>query len=199
MDKYDNDPVRFLQYVYTSINNVCNQIKKLELSWLQLTDNASIESVIYKLVKEISDSQISICLVLDDYHNIDQSTIHKIIESLIGGLPANLKIVISTRVDLPFPIARLRVDNNISELRIKDLSFTENETTKLFNEIMKFGLSAEEINLFQNRSEGWIAGLQLAALSLNTTPDKKSFIQAFAGDDRHVIDYLVEEVLETPA
>jgi LuxR family maltose regulon positive regulatory protein len=134
-------------------------------------------------------------LVLDDYHAIDTDKIHKIIELLLDYLPAHIHLVITTRVDPPLPLARLRVGNQLTELRAADLCFTVDETTQFFNRIMNLKLSGHDISVLESRTEGWIAGLQLAGLSMQGREDIPSFIKTFAGDDRHVVDYLAEEVL----
>jgi len=150
--------------------------------------------VLISLIKEISDIPSDLMLVLDDYHSIDTEEIHKIVELLLDFLPAHIHLVIATRVDPPLPLARLRVGNQLTELRATDLCFTVDETTLFYNK-MKLELSSHDISILESRTEGWIAGLQLAALSMHGVGDIPAFIKTFAGDDRHIVDYLTEEVL----
>ncbi len=196
LDKGDGDPVSFMNYFFAALKKIELNISETTFSWMQFAEQPPIESILMNLIKEISNTPQKIVLVLDDYHAIDTIKVHKIVESLLNQLPSQLHIIIATRVDPPFPLARLRANNQLNELRAVDLSFTLSETTAFFNEVMNLGLTSEEIALFEERNEGWIAGLQLAALSLQTQKDSQNFIRAFAGDDRHIADYLVEEVLK---
>jgi len=136
-------------------------------------------------------------LVLDDYHLIDDLAIHQAMRFLLDHLPARLHLVLITREDPPFPLPQLRVRRQMIELRAKDLRFTTAEISEFFRHTAGgVHLTAADIAVLERRTEGWIAGLQLAALSLQNMADPDEFIKAFAGDDRYVVDYLIAEVLE---
>jgi len=195
LDKGDNDPVHFIHYLIAALQSFDKNLGKTALSMLQSPQQPPIESVLTNLIREITDIPNDFVLVLDDYHSIDAKQVHTAVEFLIDHLPPQMSLVIATRVDPPLPLARLRVSNQLSELRANDLSFATNETTTFFNKVMSLDLSSDEIDIFETRTEGWIAGLQLAALSMQTHKDIPAFIKTFAGDDRHIVDYLAEEVL----
>lgn len=194
LDKGDNDPKHFIHYLIAALKTIDVNIGKDTLSVLQSTQQPAIEPVMLHLIKEISSTPGKLALVLDDYHSIDTEEIHKNVELLLDYLPAHIHLMIATRVDPPLPLARLRISNQMTELRTSDLSFTLDETTLFYNK-MKLELSSRDISILESRTEGWIAGLQLAALSMKEIEDIPSFIKTFMGDDRHVVDYLVEEVL----
>jgi len=203
LDKSDNDPLQFLNYIIASLQGVETNIGKSTLSILKSPHPPPMESLLTVLINEITsflDSQTSLSetglvLVLDDYHVIDSKSIHKALTFLLDHLPPQMHLIIVTRADPPLPLARLRARNQLTELRATDLGFTDVETTLFFNKIMRLGLSANDIALLQSRTEGWIAGLQLAALSMQGRENLAHFIKSFTGDDRLIVDYLAEEVL----
>jgi len=195
LDKGDNDSVHFITYLVAAFQRLEASIGKTVLPMLQSPQPPEVGSIIRGLISEIADFPDDFMLVFDDYHSIDTEEIHKIIELLLDYLPAHIHLVIATRVDPPLPLARLRVGNQLTELRAADLCFTVDETTQFFNRIMNLKLSGHDISVLESRTEGWIAGLQLAGLSMQGREDIPSFIKTFAGDDRHVVDYLAEEVL----
>lgn len=195
LGKGDSYPVHFINYLVAALQNIDVDIGKAALSMLQSPQQPPIESIMTNLIKEITDIPYDFVLVLDDYHSIDKANIHKIVEFLLDRLPPQIRLVIATRVDPPLPLARLRVRNQLTEFRAYDLCFTVDETSIFLNKMMNLGLSSNEISILESRTEGWIAGLQLAALSMQGRKDIPSFIKTFAGDDRHIVDYLAEEVL----
>ena len=195
MDKGDGDSVKFIHYLIAAFQKFDANIGRTLLSILQSPQLPEIESLVTDLIKELTDLPSDLVLVFDDYHSIDTEEIHKIVELLLDYLPTHVHLVIATRVDPPLPLARLRVSNQLTEMRAIDLCFTADETTLFFNKIMNLKLSNHDISILESRTEGWIAGLQLAALSMQGREDVSSFIKTFAGDDRHVVDYLAEEVL----
>jgi LuxR family transcriptional regulator, maltose regulon positive regulatory protein len=195
LDKSDNDFAHFIQYFVASLKPIKASIGKSALSVLQSPQKPGIESITITLIKEISDIPNDLVIIFDDYHAIDNQEIHKIVELLLDYLPMHIHFVMATRVDPPLPLARLSVNNQLTQLRTVDLCFTPDEITLFFNTVMNLGLSNSDISILDSRTEGWVAGLQLAALSLQGYGDVSSFIKTFAGDDRHVVDYLVEEVL----
>ncbi len=195
LDKGDNDFVQFINYLVAALKSIEASLGRTALSMLQSPQLPEIKSIMINLIKEMSDISNDLALVFDDYHVIDTEEIHKIIELLLDYLPAHIQLVIATRVDPPLTLARLRASNQLTELRTADLCFTADETTLFFNKIMNLELSSNEISILESRTEGWIAGLQLAALSMQGREEVSSFIKMFAGDDRYIVDYLVEEVL----
>src|SRR5436309_2590424 len=154
-----------------------------------------IEAVLTSLLNALIQLPTETVLVLDDYHLIEADSIHDALTYLVEHLPANVHLVIASRSDPLLPLARLRVRNALTELRAANLRFTAEETTAFLTEVMGLPLSAEQVAALQARTEGWIAGLQLAALSLQGREDVAGFIAVFTGSHRYVVDYLVEEVL----
>ena len=155
-----------------------------------------IESILTALLNEITTFPDNFILVLDDYHVIDSKPIDHALTFLLEHLPPQMHLVITTREDPNLPLARLRARGQLTELRAADLRFTPAEAAEFLNQVMGLNLSAEDIAALETRTEGWIAGLQLAALSTRGREDVHGFIRAFAGDNRYIVDYLVEEVLQ---
>ena len=195
LDKSDNDPVQFLRYLIAGLNGIEPSIGKGAIELLKSGQRPPIESIFSGLIQEICEIADDIVLVLDDYHWIDAEKVHTLVKNLLDYLPPHIHLIISSRMDPPLPLARLRVNDQLSELRTDDLCFSAEETVVFLNETLNLQLSNSDISLLISRTEGWIAGLQLAALSIQGHDDPTSFISNFAGDDRHIVDYLVEEVL----
>ncbi len=161
---------------------------------LESPGGTPITTVLTSLLNDLAASDVEIVLVLDDYHVVHAPEIHEAMAFLVDHLPRQLRLVIATRSDPPLPLARLRARGELAEVRAADLRFTEQETAAYFG-VMGLRLSAGEVTTLDGRTEGWVAALQLAALSLQGREDSAGFIEGFAGDDRHVVDYLVEEVV----
>ena len=195
LDKSENDPVQFIHYLIAAVQNSYPKIGEAALSQLQSSQRPPVESILISLIQDFSGLSDELIIVLDDYHSIDADSIHQLIRTLLDYLPVQVHLTISSRVDPPLPLARLRVNQQLSELRTNDLCFTEAEIAVFFNQTLNLQLTSGDISILESRTEGWIAGLQLAALSMQGRPDITSFINTFAGDDRHIVDYLVEEVL----
>jgi LuxR family maltose regulon positive regulatory protein len=203
LDEGDNDPVRFLVYFVTAVQTIWTDVGAGILDTLQSPQPPPIESMLTALINEIAvnsddparTSSHRFALVLDDYHVVEAQPIHAALNFLIDNLPPQMHLVITTREDPPLPLARLRAGGQMTELRAGDLRFTEAETATFLNHTMGLGLIPGDVAALEARTEGWIAGLQLAALSLREQADRTDFIQSFAGDDRLVMDYLVGEVL----
>ena len=194
LDKGDNDPVYFIKYVIAALQRVEPKVGEGTLPLLQ-SPQQPFDAIIINLIQEIEDVPNDFVLALDDYHSIDTEKIHQLVEFLIDRMPPQMHLVLVTRVDPNMPLARLRVRNQLNEFRVSDLSFTMDEAALFFNKMMNLGLSDQDIAILEARTEGWISGLQLAALSMQGRGDISGFIKAFAGDDRHIVDYLAEEVL----
>ena len=196
LDPSDNDPAFFWAYVITALRTVEAGVGESALSLLQSPQPPPVESLLGTLLNEISAISHGFVLVLDDYHLIDAQPIHQGIAFLLDHLPRQMQLIIASRADPPLPLARLRGRRELTELRASDLRFTPDEAAAFLNEVMGLELSAEEVAALEARTEGWISGLQLAALSMQGRDDVAGFITAFTGDDRYIVDYLVEEVLQ---
>ena len=198
LDKGDNDPSRFLVYFIAALRMVREELGETGLAMLQSPQLPPVESVLTTLINEIAvaSGQGQFALVLDDYHTIKSQSIHNALTFLLDHLPPQMHLVIATRADPPLPLPRLRVQGELTELRITDLRFNDDEVAAFFNKVMDLGLSTDDIAALASRTEGWAAGLQVAALSLQGREDATSFIQAFTGSNRYILDYLVVEVLQ---
>jgi len=199
VDKGDNDALHFLTYVILGLASLEAGTGKAALTMLQSPQPPPIEPILINLLNDINRISTDFALVLDDYHLVDDRPIHDMIAFLLENLPEQMHLIIATRADPPLPLARLRSQNLLTELRAADLSFTGDETVNLFNQIQELKLSARDIQLIEKRTEGWVAGLQLAALSLRGRKDPSGFIKGFKGDNRYIADYLTEEVLSHQA
>jgi len=198
----DNDPARFLTYLVASLQMVEAGIGSGTLAASQIPQPVPVEELLAALVNQINAIPGSLVLVLDDCHLITAQAVHDALTFLLEHLPANLHLVIATRADPPLPVARLRGRGQLTELRQADLCFTLDEAAVFLNTCMGLGLSADDVATLGSRTEGWIAGLQMAALALQARAstrgqeDVAGFIRTFTSSDRHILDYLVEEVLQ---
>jgi LuxR family maltose regulon positive regulatory protein len=197
LDAADNDPVRFWAYVLTALNMVQPGIGDDALALLRAPQPPPIEAILTPLLNALAIAAHDLVLVLDDYHVIEAEPVHAAVAFVLDHLPPRLHLVISTRADPPLPLARLRAQGGVTELRAADLSFTPDEAAAFLTVALGVALPAEAIAALEARSEGWIAALQLAALSVQgrTREQIEDFIAAFTGSNRYIADYLVEEVL----
>jgi LuxR family maltose regulon positive regulatory protein len=195
LDERDNEPARFLIYFISALQTISANLGTELLNVLQSAQPSPIESILTALLNEIAAIPDDFIFVLDDYHLTDAEPIDEALSFVVEHLPAQMHLVITTREDPALPIPRLRARNRLIELRAADLRFTPLEAAEFLNQVMDLELSAEDVAALETRTEGWIAGLQLAALSMKGNRDIAGFIQAFAGDHRYIVDYLVEEVL----
>lgn len=196
LDEGDNDPTRFLMYFVTALQKVTADLGKGLLSEIQSPQPPPTETILTALLNEMSGIADPFTLVLDDYHVLDSNPIDKALTFLIEHSPPQMHLVIATREDPQLPLARLRARGQLSELRAIDLRFTASEAAAFLKQVMGLHLSLDDIDALEARTEGWVAGLQLAALSLQGQQDVSLFIREFAGDHRYIVDYLVEEVLQ---
>ena len=194
LDSGDNDPARFLAYLIAALQQVDNHIGEHTQQMLQSPQPLPAEVVLTALINEIAIVTEPFTLVLDDYHLIKALPIHQRLDFLVEHQPALMHLVIITREDPPLPLARLRVRGQMIEIRQDNLRFSVDECATLLNQIIGLNLSLENIAALERRTEGWIAGLQLAALSMRGRDDHTGFIQAFTGSSHYVLDYLIEEV-----
>ena len=196
LDEGDNDPARFLAYMIAALRTIEANIGKGALSALQSPQPPPTEAVLTSLINEVTAIPDRIIFILDDYHLIESSPVDDALSFLLEHLPPQMHLVIATRDDPHLPLARLRARGQLTELRATDLRFSSAEAAEFLNQVMGLDLSAEDIAALETRTEGWIAGLQLAAISMQGRKDASSLIKSFTGSHRFVLDYLIEEVLE---
>ncbi|HKQ08075.1 MAG TPA: LuxR C-terminal-related transcriptional regulator [Blastocatellia bacterium] len=199
LDEGDNDPAQFLAYLAAALQAVAANIEKAVAGMLQSPQPPPTEAILTALLNEISAIPDGFVLILDDYHVIDAEAIDRALAFLVEHLPPQMHVVIATREDPQLPLARLRARGQLTELRVADLRFTPSEAAEFLNQTMGLKLSAEDVAALEARTEGWIAGLQLAAISLQGHKDAAGFIKSFTGSHHFVLDYLVEEVLQQQA
>jgi LuxR family maltose regulon positive regulatory protein len=195
LDERDGDFARFMAYLAAALQTMKEGVGVKLLAALQSSQQVPAESVLTSLVNDINAMRDDFILVLDDYHAIDARSVDDALAFLLEHAPPQMHLVIATREDPNLPLARWRARGQLTELRAADLRFTAAEAAEFLNKTMGLDLAEEDITALENRTEGWIAGLQLAALSLRGRPDTAGFIQAFTGSHRFVLDYLLEEVL----
>jgi LuxR family maltose regulon positive regulatory protein len=196
LDEGDNDPACFLTYLVAALQTIGPNIGAGALAVLQSPQPPSTESILRTLLNEITTIPDNFILVLDDYHVIEAKPVNQALTFLLEHLPPQIHLVIATREDPPLPLALLRARGQLTELRAADLRFTPTEAADFLNQVMGLNLAVEDITALEARTEGWITGLQLAAISMRGYPDTASFIRSFTGSHHFVLDYLVEEVLQ---
>ena len=197
LDEADSNPTRFLTYLVAALQTLAPKLGEGVLEVFQAASSQpTTESILTALLNEITTIADPFLLVLDDYHVIDSRAVDDALTFLVEHLPPRMQLVITTREDPALPIPRLRARRQLIELRAADLRFTPSEAAEFLDQVMGLNLSAEDLASLEDRTEGWIAGLQLAALSMRGHQDVPGFIRAFAGDHRYIVDYLVEEVLQ---
>ncbi len=196
LEPEDNEPVRFLSYVIVALQTLDSHIGTTALALLQMPQPAPPETVVALLTNDlVIHDRGDFALVLDDYHVITAEPIHRALTSLVEHLPPQMHLLIATRADPPLPLARLRARGQLTELRAAELRFRAAEASAFLEEVMGLHLAPEDVATLQTRTEGWIAGLQLAALSLQGRATVSAFLPAFTGSHHFVLDYLSEEVL----
>ena len=196
LDQGDNDPALFWAYFIAALQTVQPGVVESALSPLHSPQPPPIETFLTTLINDINAIEHDFSLILDDYHVIDSQPIHAGIAFLLDHLPPQMHLVIASRADPPLPLSRLRGHGELTELRAADLRFTFDEAAAFLRQAVGVDLSAGDVKALETRTEGWVAGLQLAALSMQGRDDVSRFITAFTGDDRYIVDYLVEEVLQ---
>ncbi|MBI5033870.1 MAG: AAA family ATPase [Chloroflexi bacterium] len=194
LDQEDNDPVRFVAYLLAALQNANPAIGTTVQAMMQSPQPPPSQVLLTALINDIAAVPKDLFLVLDDYHFIHTLAIHQQLAFLLDHQPSQMHLVVVSREDPPLPLARLRARGQILEIRQNDLQFTEDETADLMRRGMKIELSREDVAALHQRTEGWIAGLQLACLFLRNHLDAHQFIESFTGSNRFVLDYLLEEV-----
>ncbi len=195
LDEGDSDLTRYLTYLIAALRTITKNVGEGVLGLLDPPQPPAIEAILTSLLNEITTIQDDFTLVLDDYHLIEAKQVDEAVAFLIEHLPPQMHLLIATREDPQLPLARYRARGQLAELRVTDLRFTPAEAADFLNQVMGLHLPAEDIAALEKRTEGWIAGLQLAALSMQGHQDTASFIKSFTGSHHFVMDYLVEEVL----
>lgn len=195
LDEDDNDPARFIGYWLGAFQQVDKGIGKDIWSLLDTPHLPPINGLLDELLNDLATIETPIVLVLDDYHVITNLQIHEALEYFINHQPEQVHLVITTREDPPLPLARLRARGQLTEIRARDLRFTPEEARRFLDLSLNLSLTEEALHTLDERTEGWAAGLQLAALALQHQADPATFIETFRGSHRYVLDYLAEEVI----
>jgi LuxR family maltose regulon positive regulatory protein len=195
LDAGDNDPARFLRYLVAAIQTIAHEVGEAAQALLRPPQLPRLEAALSLLINDLCSLPDHLVIVLDDYYLIDVPDIHQAVTFLLDHLPSQIHLLIATRIDPPLPLARWRSRGQLVEVRAAHLGFTPDEATVFLNEAMGLKLSADDIAAIEARTEGWAAGLRLAALSVQDREDVQGFVSAFTGSHHYIADYLVEEVL----
>ncbi|MHB1138887.1 MAG: LuxR C-terminal-related transcriptional regulator [Microthrixaceae bacterium] len=195
LDRRDDDPTRFWTYVVAAIGAAVPDVGG-DAASLLASPGAPLDAVVATLINDLETASRDVVLVLDDYHLVQSAEVHDSVAFLLEHLPARFRLVITTRADPPLLLASLRAGGDLLEVRAADLRFTQQEAGAYLSDAMDLALTADDIGVLEARTEGWIAALQLAALSLQGRDDPAAFVAEFAGDDRFILDYLADEVLD---
>ena len=196
LDESDNSPTRFWSYVIAALQTIQPNVGEEIISALHSPQPPPIEQLLTSLINEIAREAEPTIVALDDYHVIVDQQVNDALAFLLTNAPPHLHLALATRSNPPWPLARMRARHQINELRADDLRFTTTEAAAFLNDVMGLDLSTEAVSALETRTEGWIVGLQMAALSMQERADVDAFVNAFSGSHRLVLDYLVEEVLD---
>ena len=197
LDSEDNDIERFLLYVAVTLDTLKRGVSDSVLPLLQMNQLPATTTILTSLINELTETlQTPYILVLDDYHVITSPAVHEALIFLVENIPPQMRLVILSREDPPLPLARLRARQQLTEIRVADLRFSPEETAAFLNQVMELNLSRSDVETLETRTEGWIAGLQMTAISISGRDDRSSFIRTFASSNRFIFDYLLDEVLE---
>lgn len=197
LEPADNDLRQFLAYVLTALQQVEADLGQAALEVVENSAAVDPPRILRLLIHDLLGLERPLILVLEEYHLIENGEVDRFVESLLNQAVANLRLVIATREDPGLPLTRLRVRNQLTEIRAADLSFTLDEADEFFANVVGVHLPRRELEILKNRTEGWVAGLQLAALSLKESADPTRAVEAFRGTHRHILDYLIEEVVDS--
>ncbi len=195
LDEEDNEPLRFLDYLIGALQTVDKDLGDESAELLRRTSTPPLKVVLTSLLNEINAYDKEFVMAFDDYHVIYEHGIHEALSYLIERLAPHAHALIATRSDPPFPLGRMRARGDLKELRASDLRFDTTEAASFLNEVMNLELTPNDVSALEERTEGWIAGLQLSALTLQGRENRSDLVKEFAGDNRFVLDYLLEEVL----
>jgi LuxR family transcriptional regulator, maltose regulon positive regulatory protein len=196
LDEQDNDPTRFWAYVIAALRHSGSPVGEAAKAMLRSPQPPLLTSALTSLINELAALGQDTALILDDFHLLSEPAIHESLQFFLENLPACLHLLLASRVDPRLPLSRLRARGQLVEIRDTDLRLDSGEAARFLTQVMNLSLTEEEIGRLETRTEGWIAGLQLAALSLRRHADVSAFIQAFTGSHRFILDYVQEEILE---
>lgn len=196
LDNGDNNPQRFLSYLAAAVESLQDGLGRGTRRLLEADQPPPPQAILNALLADLDRAERPFVLVLDDYQFITAQAVHDIVLVMLERRPLPLRLTLASRVDPPFPLARLRSQDQLLELRARDLRFTPSETAEFLTQAMELELTRQDIQTLASRTEGWIVGLQMAALSLKGQANASAFIQAFSGSNRYILDYLMEEVLD---
>ena len=191
----DNDLIQFLSYFVAALQSIKREVGEVVLEALHSLQTVGMDSILTTLINEIATISTNFVFVLDDCHVIDNQAVNNALITLLNHMPTQMRFVMITREDQLLPLARLRSKNQLMEIRAMDLRFTHSEVAVFLNQIMDLNLSDKDIITLETRTEGWIAGLQLAGISMQGQKDIAGFIESFSGSHYFIMDYLIEEVL----
>lgn len=196
LDEGDNDPIRFLQYFFLALQKIFPTLQPDLLAAFQAGQPSAFESLLNLIINELAGLSTSFVLVLDDFHAIHAQPVLDMVSYLLQHVPPQMHLALLTRTDPPFPLTYLRARNQLVDIRADHLRFTQDEISHFLNVVIGLDLSAEEISAIEARTEGWIASLQLAAITMQGIDDTHRFVTAFTGSHYYIMDYLTEEVLK---
>jgi LuxR family maltose regulon positive regulatory protein len=195
IDASDDDPILFLKYIIFALQSLDPEIGRAALSIIDSPQPPQIEGIVINLLNELLEFPRDFILVLDDYHLIEAGPVHELLSFILANCPPPMHLIIVTRADPNLPLARLRSQRQLADIRAQDLMFTAEETAQFFQRMLDLDLVLEDVSLLDSRIEGWVAGLQLVALLIQDRSDVKTFIRTFKSGHRYIGDYLIEEVL----
>lgn len=195
LDIDDNDSTSFLTYIIAALATIKPGFGEITLALLQSSPPLSTQVILTSLINELGEVDKTLSLILDDYHVITNHFIHEAVTYLLDHLPSQMHLVILARADPPLPLSRLRARGQLAEIRAVDLCFTVEEAAAFLKQVMGLTLTIDQVGALEQRTEGWVAGLQLAALSMQGRDDVQNFVSAFTGSHHYIVDYLANEVL----
>jgi len=196
LDSGDNDPALFLTYLISALQTIQKNCGENALEILRSAQTVPFETILINLLNELAEIPEDLIIILDDYHVITDQKINELVPFLIDRLPPQIHLIIASRIDPPWPLARYRARNQLIEIRSQDLRFNVDETAEFLNRMMGLQLSGEDVDALEERTEGWVAGLQLVALSMHGRSNIHEFVEAFTGSNLYVAEYLIEEILK---
>jgi LuxR family maltose regulon positive regulatory protein len=199
LDEGDNEVSHFLNYLVAALQTVESNLGEAVESLLRSPRLPPLENLITLLINDLAELSDQAVLILDDYHIVHNLNVHKALTFLLDNLPSQFHLVLVSREDPVLPLHRLRGQGQVTEIHAMELRFSEDEAALFLNQVMGLDLTPDNIATLERRTEGWVTGLQLAAISMRGVADKQGFIEAFAGDDRYVADYLIAEVIDRQA
>jgi len=196
LDRSDNDINNFLNYTIVGIQSVYNNMGAEAIKLMESNSSPSFETIAAHIINDLYEIQEHFYIIFDDYHLIENQQINQLISFLLQNLPDNIHLVLITRSDPSFPLSRLRSQQLVNDIRLSHLCFNSQDVYDFFKKSLQINLSVDDAKSLEARTEGWIAGLQLTALSLQGKEDVSEFVKKLNGDNRHIMDYLIEEVLQ---